>query len=246
MRSMDIRELIIYDIKKRLWFLLNSEVLTPDKKSNMDISLSEIENVDNLDIDTLFLLRNKLIELTQGFSTEQISSEYNMALIESKKMLTLFLTLFWFLLFSFLLVSVCFYYFEYMPIENSFIKFIYQHYNDDVILKSFINLYSIALMSVILRVVFLLSGDIFDLNTAMRKKNRFIIYFIIWPPIVVGLSKITSSQHLLNVNAPDYFVCIIFGWGVETFIKMTERIIFVFEIKISKKISNLIKDVSQK
>lgn len=32
MRSMDIRELIIYDIKKRLWFLLNSEVLTPDKK----------------------------------------------------------------------------------------------------------------------------------------------------------------------------------------------------------------------
>ncbi|RSD27604.1 hypothetical protein EJA03_19630, partial [Vibrio pectenicida] len=103
---MDIRELIISDIRKLLWFVFDSEILTLEKKEDLNIDLSEIENIDNLEIDELFSLRDKLLELTKEHSMDQISNRYYMASVESHKLLSLFLKVFIFLLISFIIMLV--------------------------------------------------------------------------------------------------------------------------------------------
>ena len=103
---MDIRELIVSDIRKLLWFVFDSEILTLEKKEDLNIDLAEIENIDNLEVDDLFSLRDKLLALTKDHSMEQISDKYYMASVESHKLLSLFLRVFLILLMSFILTLI--------------------------------------------------------------------------------------------------------------------------------------------
>ncbi|WP_337969473.1 hypothetical protein [Vibrio pectenicida] len=233
---MDIRELIISDIRKLLWFVFDSEILTLEKKEDLNIDLSEIENIDNLEIDELFSLRDKLLELTKEHSMDQISNRYYMASVESHKLLSLFLKVFIFLLISFIIMLVYLHHNDIILVsvdEENLIKFTYT--KGYYLVKEYINPYIFALMSVLLRIVFLLNGCILTYNSARIKRNKYIIYSVVWPPIVVLMSKSINLESI-----PVQFLCIILGWGVETFIKTIEKSAIIFEKQVSKKILSIL------
>ncbi|WP_162813992.1 hypothetical protein [Vibrio tetraodonis] len=233
---MDIRELIVSDIRKLLWFVFDSEILTLEKKEDLNIDLAEIENIDNLEVDDLFSLRDKLLALTKDHSMEQISDKYYMASVESHKLLSLFLRVFLILLMSFILTLIYLHHKDIISVtidEENLISFTYTR--GYYLFKEYINPYIFALMSVLLRIVFLLNGCIMTYNSAKIKRNKYIIYSVVWPPIVVLMSKSISLESI-----PVQFLCIILGWGVETFIKTIEKSAVIFEKQVSKKILSIL------